>query len=121
MMTASWNATIPMDRQRELAVEEDACIRSSWRQVGGFGSRSAWGLRRTPLGYVIRSSVISPLSPNRVSPDSCFSPPSGAVSPNRSVRVPSEKEIDMKIARRIAIALSSLLAVALAGGAHWRG
>ncbi len=27
----------------------------------------------------------------------------------------------MKIARRIAIALSSLLAVALAGGAHWRG
>jgi hypothetical protein len=33
----------------------------------------------------------------------------------------SEKETDMKIARRIAIALSSLLAVALAGGAHWRG
>jgi hypothetical protein len=27
----------------------------------------------------------------------------------------------MKIARRIAIALGSLLAVALAGGAHWRG
>jgi hypothetical protein len=73
------------------------------------------------MDYVIRSSVNSPLSPNRVSPDSCLSPPSGAVSPNRSVRAPSEKEIDMKIARRIAIALSSLLAVALAGGAHWRG
>jgi len=37
------------------------------------------------------------------------------------VWIPSEKEKDMKIARRIAIALSSLLAVALAGGAHWRG
>jgi hypothetical protein len=33
---------------------------------------------------------------------------------------PSEKEWVMKIARRIAIALSSLLAVALAGGAHWK-
>jgi hypothetical protein len=37
------------------------------------------------------------------------------------VEAPSEKEMGMKIARRIAIALSSLLAVALAGGAHWRG
>jgi len=27
----------------------------------------------------------------------------------------------MKTVRRIAIALGSLLAVALAGGAHWRG
>jgi hypothetical protein len=31
------------------------------------------------------------------------------------------KGIHMKVVRRIAIALSSLLAVALAGGAHWRG
>jgi len=31
------------------------------------------------------------------------------------------EENGMKIARRIAIALGSLLAVALAGGAHWRG
>jgi hypothetical protein len=32
-----------------------------------------------------------------------------------------ERGIGMKVMRRIAIALSSLLAVALAGGAHWRG
>jgi len=37
------------------------------------------------------------------------------------MRAPSEKEMGMKIARRIAIALGSLLAVVLAGGAHWRG
>jgi hypothetical protein len=29
--------------------------------------------------------------------------------------------VSMKVVRRIAIALGSLLAVALAGGAHWRG
>jgi len=27
----------------------------------------------------------------------------------------------MKVARRIAIALGSLVAIALAGGAHWKG
>jgi len=27
----------------------------------------------------------------------------------------------MKLARRIAIALGSLVAIALAGGAHWKG
>jgi hypothetical protein len=32
-----------------------------------------------------------------------------------------ERGIGMKVVRRIAIALGSLLAVALAGGAHWRG
>ena len=33
---------------------------------------------------------------------------------------PVEREVDMKLAKRIAVALGSLLAVALAGGAHWR-
>lgn len=32
-----------------------------------------------------------------------------------------ERGNGMKVVRRIAIALGSLLAVALAGGAHWRG
>jgi hypothetical protein len=32
-----------------------------------------------------------------------------------------ERGIGMKVVRRIVIALGSLLAVALAGGAHWRG
>jgi len=35
--------------------------------------------------------------------------------------VGNERGIGMKVVRRIAIALGSLLAVALAGGAHWRG
>jgi hypothetical protein len=35
---------------------------------------------------------------------------------------PSDERGDrVKVVRRIAIALGSLLAVALAGGAHWRG
>jgi hypothetical protein len=32
-----------------------------------------------------------------------------------------EEEDQMKVARRIAIALGSLVAIALAGGAHWKG
>jgi hypothetical protein len=32
-----------------------------------------------------------------------------------------ERGYGMKVVRRVAIALGSLLAVALAGGAHWRG
>ena len=35
--------------------------------------------------------------------------------------VGDERGNGMKVVRRIAIALGSLLAVALAGGAHWRG
>jgi hypothetical protein len=30
------------------------------------------------------------------------------------------REVDMKLVKRFAVALGSLLAVALAGGAHWR-
>jgi hypothetical protein len=32
-----------------------------------------------------------------------------------------ERGFGMKVVRRLSIALGSLLAVALAGGAHWRG
>lgn len=49
----------------------------------------------------------------------CFVPQMGADFRTED-DAPSEKEWDMKVARRIAIALSSLLAVALAGGAHWK-
>ena len=52
------------------------------------------------------------LSPYWGSPDSdCVSPMWGSTDEGRT---------DMKLARRVAIALGSLLAIALAGGAHWR-
>jgi len=49
----------------------------------------------------------------------CFVPQMGGES--RSVGIESsEREWVMNIARRVAIALGSLLAIALAGGAHWK-
>ena len=51
------------------------------------------------------------MSPKWGSPDSC------SVSPMWGGNL---EEDDMKLARRFAIALGSLLALALAGGAHWR-
>jgi len=53
------------------------------------------------------------LSPYRVSPDNPPDiPQQGAAD--------REREVSMKLVRRITIALSSIAALALAGGAHWR-
>ena len=49
------------------------------------------------------------------------SPDSVAVSPGWGPIATSEEEDQMRFARRIAIALGSLVAIALAGGAHWKG
>jgi len=35
-------------------------------------------------------------------------------------RVPVREEVHMKVVKRLALALGSLLALAVAGGAHWR-
>ena len=69
--------------------------------------------------YIKCSSVNSLLSPMRGSPDSLLCPPDGGRIPVRE-NMTSEKEWGMNIARRVAIALGSLLAIALAGGAHWK-
>jgi hypothetical protein len=44
----------------------------------------------------------------------------GATSEKEPHPTSEKREWAMKIARRIAIALGSLLTVALAGGAHWK-
>jgi hypothetical protein len=72
------------------------------------------------------------LYPRRGSPDSWSRrPPHGGRTIGRHEReTRSEvavqalrqtgREVDMKLVKRFAVALGSLLAVALAGGAHWR-
>ena len=73
---------------------------------------------RSPA-YVIPRSFNYPLSTDRVSPDS------GERVPQLGFCIGStewtKKGIAMTLARRIAIAVGSLLTVAVAGGAHWRG
>jgi hypothetical protein len=48
------------------------------------------------------------------------SPDDYAVGPPNGGGCCTEKEDGMKVARRVAIALGSLMAIALAGGAHWK-
>jgi hypothetical protein len=83
---------MPAERQRDPTPVGETSIRSSWDQVGPFGSRPDWGLARLPPAYLIRRSVNSPLSPKRVSPDSCTQSPMWGKIRFRGVRVPSEKE-----------------------------
>jgi hypothetical protein len=55
------------------------------------------------------------LSPDRPSPDTVPCSP-----PNDRGVAAEEEDSDMRIARRVVIALSSVIALALAGGAHWK-
>ena len=70
------------------------------------------GRTTSTSGYFIWRRSIKRLSPGWGSPDSV------GVSPKWGRLM--KREDDMKLARRVAIALGSLLAVAIAGGAHWR-
>ena len=69
----------------------------------------------TTANYVV---LIPPLSHDRVSPKLRLSCPPVGAGVNAGGH--GRRRLHMKLARRIAIALSSVIALALAGGAHWK-